>query len=317
MHIAKRKIKGRVYFFIEKSLRLPDRRIRKLSKFIGRIKPEKIEKEKLKKYFYEKEKVLFSKWAVKNLQFNYPLTAEEIKKIEETKVEYNYLKRNIPKENMKDLLDRFTVNFAYESNALEGNSLTLKDVAIVIFEKEGIPGKSLREIYETRNHWEVIEKLFEKKIKIRHKPIIQMHKLLMKDIEKRSGYKKFPNIILGSPVKTSPPEEVFEDMSKLIKWYDKNKPTMHPLQLSCLFHGKFLKIHPFADGNGRVARVLSNAILVNNGYPPLIIRKTTRVRYLNSLRAFDQGSVIKLTRFFLEGYKKTFNKFFKIYSRYI
>jgi Fic family protein len=309
-------MKGRKYFFVEKSVRLPDGSVRKLSVSAGRKKP-KVDELKLRKVFSGQEKKLFANWALNHLDFNYPLTRNDIVQVEHLKIDYKHIMRGIPKQRIRDLLDRFTVNFTYESNAIEGNSLTLKDVAIVIFEKETIPGKTLREIYETRNHRDVIALLFNKKIKMTHQSIIKVHKLLMRDIEEQLGYKKLPNFILGSPLETSPPEKVYEDMTALLKWYDKNSSTMHPLQLAALFHGKFLKIHPFADGNGRVARMLSNAIIVNNGYPPVIVRKTTRAKYLGTLRAYDRGHPEKLVRFFLERYKKTFSNFFAVYVKYV
>jgi len=316
MHIVKRRIKGREYFFAEKSVRLPDLSVRKLSVSAGRKTP-KVDELKLRKVFCDKEKSLFANWALKHLEFGYPLAQNDISQIEQLKVDYKHVMKGVPKQRIRDLLDRFTVNFTYESNAIEGNSLTLKDVAIVIFEKETIPGKLLREIDETRNHRDAIDLLFRKKIKMTHQSIIKIHKLLMRAIGEQLGYKKLPNFILGSPVKTSPPEKVYDDMTELLQWHQKNSSKMHPLQLAALFHGRFLKIHPFADGNGRVARMLSNAILVNNGYPPIIVRKTNRTKYMETLRAFDSKHPENLVRFFLERYKKTFNNFFAVYAKYV
>ena len=105
-------------------------------------------------------------------------------------------------------------------------------------------------------------------------------------------------------------------MDKLIEDYN-NKDNIPPLQKAALFHGKFEKIHPFEDGNGRVGRLLINIILLNNGYPPLIIRKTHRVSYFNALEAFDNGHPDKLYRFLLEKYKNTYEKFFKVYVKYL
>ncbi|GAG39592.1 unnamed protein product, partial [marine sediment metagenome] len=92
---------------------------------------------------------------------------------------------------------------------------------------------------------------------------------------------------------------------------------LHPLKLAIEFHARFEKIHPFEDGNGRVGRMLLNAMLLEKGYPPLIIRKTARVAYFSSLEAFDRGHKDKLERFLLEKIKKTFNNFFEIYVKYL
>lgn len=318
MFLAKRKIKGKVYFFLEKSLRLPNGKTVKISKLL-KARPKSLSWaiKKYKTYFIQKEKKAFINFALKNYQFKYPLSEQDIKQIEEIKIEYKHILEKLRKENIKDLFDRFTVNFTYESNAIEGNSLTLKDVAIVIFENRTVEGKEVREIYETRNSRQAVDLLLHKKIKISHKSIIQLYKILMQNIEKEFGYKKLPNIILGSNLETSPPELVYRHMSELIDWYYENRQKMHPLQLAAVFHGRFEKIHPFKDGNGRVGRFLLNAILVNEGYPPIIIRKTQRVKYLHALHAFDQKSDIQLIRFILEKYKTTYRNFYQIYFKYI
>ena len=92
---------------------------------------------------------------------------------------------------------------------------------------------------------------------------------------------------------------------------------MHPLQLAANLHGKFERIHPFDDGNGRVGRFLILAVLVNAGYPPLIIRKTQRLAYFNALADFDDGRPKTLEKFLYERLKETHEKFFKIYVKYL
>jgi len=297
---------------------MPDGKTRKISKVLKAL-PKDLSQaiEEHKDYFVQKEKKAFAAFALKNYQWKYPLSEKDIVQIEEIKVEYKRIVEKLRKENIKDLFDRFTVNFTYESNAIEGNSLTLKDVAIVIFENRTVEGKDMREIYETKNSRQAVDLLLHKKVKISHEGIIRLHKIIMQNIEKESGYKKLPNMILGSNLKTSPPEKVYQHMAELIEWYNKNRQKMHPLQLAAIFHGRFERIHPFKDGNGRVGRFLLNAILVNEGYPPLIIRKTQRVNYLHALHAFDQDADIPLVRFIIEKYKSTYRSFYQIYFKYV
>ena len=121
---------------------------------------------------------------------------------------------------------------------------------------------------------------------------------------------------MGRNIKTTPPEKVSEEIEKLIGLYSKDD-NIHPLQKAVFFHGKFEKIHPFDDGNGRTGRLLANIMLLNKGYPPLIIRKTQRIAYFNALEAFDSGHDDKLKRFFIEKFRETYEKFFRIYIKYI
>lgn len=317
VYLTKKRIKGRDYLYLIKSVRMPDGSVRKISKLVKERDSIKRLEKKHKDYFLKKEEALAAKYALKKFSTDHILGEEEIAKTESMRVRYRTLVKSIGKAQLKDMFDRFVANFTYETNALEGNSLTLKDVNIVIFENAAVKGKDLREVYEVRNARAVMDLVLKKRFDITHRSIIMMHKMFMKDIDDREGYKKFPNFLLGRRIRTTPPEKVQEEMTKLIEWHNKAIKRMHPLHVSAIFHGKFERIHPFPDGNGRVGRFLSNAILVNNGYPPLIIRKTQRIAYLSALEAFDGGHDGKLKRFFLEKFKTTYRKFFEIYFRYL
>ncbi len=318
VYLSVKKIKGKKYSYLMKSLRLPGGKVITLQKLVnekGKTLEQLINENR--EFFAEKEKEAFANFALNNYRSDLIFSEKEIKKIEGMKVEYLELIKGFSKEQYKDVFDRFIANFTYESNAIEGSSLTLKDVAIVMFENRSLEGKDLREIFETKNSRQVMEKILKKKFKITEKDIIKMHKMLMQNIDKRTGYKQFPNEIIGSDVRLTPPEKVPSEMKGLIGWRGKNPQKMHPLQLCALFHGKFEKIHPFADGNGRVGRFIVNAMLVNNGYPPLIIRKTQRDSYIKALEDFQRGYTKNLERFFLEKYNKTFEKFFAVYAKYL
>lgn len=313
--LKKKKIKGKEYLYAEHSFRVSPNKSVKVSKLIKR--PEDVNSKELREFFIKKEKEAHVKFALSKYKKNSIFTEELIKKIEEIKIEYKYLMNKATKKEFSDILDRFTINFTYESNAIEGNSLTLKDVTIILHENLAPKGKDLREIYETKNTREAMELLFKKKLKINEESIIKLHKTLVKDTGVRFGYKRLPNYLLMRNVKTTLPENVKSEMAALIKEYNSNKDKLHPLKLAADFHGKFERIHPFEDGNGRVGRILVNAIILNNGYPPLIIRKTTRQAYFKSLEAFDKGYSGRLEYFFIEKFKGTFNKFFKIFFEYL
>ncbi len=312
MYYKEKAIKGKKYKYAIKSFRLPDGASRRAEK----IYKGEDEKE-LSKIFENMEKKEYVKYMLKNYRIDYIFNEKEFEKIEEIRINYRKILLRLSTASLKDLLDRFTANFTYESNALEGNSLTLKDVVIVMFENASIKGKDLREIYETRNSREVVELIIKNKFSVSHEDIIKMHKILVRDIKIQAGYKRVPNFILGRKMKTAPPEKTKEEMDNLIKWYEENKERMHPLKLAAIFHGKFEQIHPFEDGNGRVGRFLINVILLNNKYPPLIIRKSQRLSYLDALEKFDYKHPDKLERFILERFKETYRNFFEIYVKYV
>jgi Fic family protein len=312
VYFTEKKIKGKKYLYAVLSIRLSNGKVTKISKL---VKSKELTPE-LKEYFDFREKELLGKEGVETYKMDSIFTEEEIKKIEATRQEYKKILKRLTKNQLKDLFDRFTANFTYESNAIEGNSLTLKDVAMVLFENKIIKGKDLREIYETRNSRAVIELILENKFKPIEGDLIKMHKMLVKDMEIQEGYKKIPNYLVGRKVETVLPGDVPTEMKALFNWLVKEK-NMHPIKKAALLHGKFEKIHPFDDGNGRVGRFLINVILINAGYAPLIIRKSQRIAYLKALEDFDNGYTRNLERFMLEKYKNTFKNFFQIYAKYL
>ncbi len=314
VYVKIKAIGGRKYRYAVKSIRLPDGSIKKLYWLIRTNEPPGRE---LSDYFTDKEREANIKYALSKFKTGSIFTEDEIAKIESMRVDYKRLLKKLSKADLKDMFDRFTVNFTYDSNAIEGNSLTLRDVGIIIFEKTAIKGKDLREIYEARNSRQVVDMLLKKKFGVTHEDIIKMHKILMRDIDGRLGYKTLPNFIVGRRIETAPPENVKDEMENLMGYYNTSLGRIHPLEIAAMVHGRFERIHPFSDGNGRVGRFLINTILVNSGYPPLIVRKTQRESYLNALAAFDSGYEDKLKRFLLEKYKETFRKFFEIYVKYI
>ncbi|MCK5625106.1 Fic family protein [Candidatus Pacearchaeota archaeon] len=308
-------INGKKYLYAEHSFRLPNGKIKKISKLIKNQKDK--DNKNIKEYFLRKQIEAHQKYAFKNYKKDSIFTKDQLNKLESIKIEYKEILKNFTKKQIKDILDRFTINFTYESNAIEGNSLTLKDVTMILKENIVPKNKDLREVYEIRNTREANELLFYNKIKISLTDIVKIHSIIVKDTGVQIGFKKIPNYLIMRNLKTTPPEKVRKEMNELINWYNKNKNLIYPLKLATEFHARFEKIHPFEDGNGRIGRILLNAILLEKGYPPLIIRKTARIAYFSSLEAFDKGYKPKLERFLLEKFKKTFNNFFKIYVKYL
>jgi Fic family protein len=315
--ISAKIINGKKRYYIEKSIRLPNGKIKKYSIYLKDYYPRK--KYNLKDY----ERLLHDKiskelitFALKYYRKDHIYDEKLLKRLEEIKLGYKEIIKKLNKNQFQDIIDRFAINFTYESNAIEGNSLTLKDVTMILQENKVVKGKDLREIYETQNTRQAMELVFSNKLKIKEEDIIKLHKVLVKNTGIATGYKKLPNFLIGRNVKTTLPEKVEEKMKELIEWYSNNEDR-HPLQRAAIFHGKFEKIHPFDDGNGRVGRLLVNIILLNKGYSPLIIRKSQKISYFSALEAFDKGHEDKLHRFLIEKYKDAYDKFFKRYIKYL
>lgn len=311
--ISTKIIQGKKRYYLEKSTRLKSGKVKKYSLYLKEYDTSK--DYPIKDYEQKLDEKIIEDRAKEYIPA--PIfTSSLLEQLETMKHEYHRIIKTLSENQLQDVLNRFTVNFTYESNALEGNSLTLKDVTFVMQEGKILHGKNLREIYETLNTRIALEWIFNNKPLLTEKNILTLHKILVKDTGVPLGYKKVPNFLLGRNVETTPPENVEKEMNQLLNWY-KNNPQLHPLHKAIIFHGKFEKIHPFEDGNGRVGRLIINIILLSNGYPPLIIRKTQRVKYFHALEAFDHNHMDNLSHFLIQKYKETNEKFFKIYVKYL
>lgn len=322
VYVQEKKIKGDIYIYLAKTTRI-GKKVHKVTKYLGKkseISQNKTRKE-TKKFTLEVDpKMLIllvnhAKNKYSNLKF--PLSIEEISKIEEMNLRYKQIKKSLNKKDWEDVKKRFVANFVFESNALEGNSLTLRNFSKIVFENRLVETADLREVYDAKNSYTVFSKLFSSKKDISEEFIINLHKNLMKNIDERTGYKKIPNVLLGRTLKLTMPKEVPKEIAKLLEWYAKNEDKLYPLELAFKFHHKFETIHPFADGNGRVGRMLLNFILIKKGYFPIIIRKTHRNKYLKALHSADINKDIPLIRFSIEKAKETYRKFFEIYYLHI
>ena len=195
-------------------------------------------------------------------------------------------KRPIPKETLKSLRESINLEWTYNSNGIEGNTLTLRETQVVL---EGITvgGKSIKEHLEAINHEKAI--LFLDDLVKDNEPISEwniknIHQLILKDIDNENAgrYRKENVTIKGAT--HIPPDylKVPELMEKLILTYN-TWSEYHPIIQAALLHGELVKIHPFVDGNGRTSRLLMNLDLMNSGYNPVIIIKESRLKYYEAL----------------------------------
>lgn len=195
--------------------------------------------------------------------------------------------RPLSPETIQSLKEYYRVGTTFTSNALEGNSLTESETKVVIENGLTIEGKPLRDIYEAVGHAKAYDYLYElgQNEPITEEIICNIHKLFYQqiDIEKAGKYRNVPVFISGSKYAVSPVSEINKRMKQLVQWYNKNENKLHPVVLAAEFHKRFVFIHPFIDGNGRVARLLMNLSLLRNDYNIAIIPSITRAEYIEVL----------------------------------
>jgi len=195
--------------------------------------------------------------------------------------------RPFPSSLSQNLQQNLIVEWTYNSNAIEGNTLTLSETKVVL---EGITigGKSVKEHLEAINHKEAIlylEMLVNGNEPISEWNIKNIHQIILKDIDNNNAGKYRMENVLISGAKHIPPKYyvVPELMQKLVMEYNNEWDKYHPIVKAALLHGEFVKIHPFIDGNGRTARLLLNFVLVSYGYPPIVIKMENRLEYYDAL----------------------------------
>src|SRR3989344_4625210 len=214
---------------------------------------------------------------------------DKTEEVEACRIHYNEQFKKQDKFTKEDTLKNFVVEFSFNTTSIEGNTITLQETRNLLHEGITPKGRTLREIYDLQNTEKVFFSLHDSKKELTHELIIDVHSKLMENIDPRKGYRNVDVRVLRSNFDATPAPFVKTDMDLLIRWYQKNAETLHPLVLATIFHHKFEKIHPFADGNGRTGRMLLNYILLKKGYPPMIIRKKYRAEYLEALGTADKS----------------------------
>jgi Fic family protein len=194
---------------------------------------------------------------------------------------------------MKQLKEYCRIGLTYSSNALEGNSLTETETRIVLEEGITIGGKPLRDHLEAMGHSEAYDHLYKisKRKVITEEDILELHKLFYYRIDKENAgvYRKVPVIIAGVDFKFPPPSKIKPLMDAFVGEIPSLRKRFHPVEYSALIHLRLVSIHPFIDGNGRVARLLMNLALLQTGYVITIISPVMRREYLDSLKASNKG----------------------------
>lgn len=233
-------------------------------------------------------------------------------RVDELKAQIDAL-RPIQPEQEQRILQKFRLDWNYHSNAIEGNSLTLGETRAFLLEGLTAKGKPFKDHLDIRGHNQLIlflEDFVRQKEILTEAAIREMHKILLVEpyqvqahradgqISKKwvqlGTYKTEPNAVqtgTGEWLYFARPEDTAPRMAELVAWYRQQVETHaeHPLLVATLFHHRFTSIHPFDDGNGRMARALMNVILMREGFPPAVLKTEKRAEYVAALRKADNG----------------------------
>ena len=294
VYIDRIKSGNKTFYYLGKTIRIGSNKWKKIRIGLGNKKPsKKLISEKLKEIKLESLDIYNADY----------IDANKLEVIDDFKEVYQNRIKKLPKTIVDKEESDFVIRFTYNSNAIEGNRLTLRDTYLIIKEKQIPSGAPPKDYNEAINGKEALDFLKKYKGNLTIDFIEKINKVLTKN----TGV-TYPGKVRFFPVKIEganhvPPDE--KEVSKLLKemidFYYSNKNKFHPFVMACLIHAKFVEIHPFEDGNGRTGRALMNWVLMKAGYPKLYIPVSKRQKYYESIDLHN-----------MKKYKKYCNKMFEL-----
>ena len=220
--------------------------------------------------------------------------------------------RPLPNIALQKIKESLTIEWTYNSNSIEGNTLTLRETQMVLQEGITVKGKSLREHFEAKNHEKAIDYLYslvDESYTLRSIDILSLHELVLRMIED-----EFAGRIRNGGVRITganfvPPNanKVSDLLDELIDFVNTNPLGLNDIELATVFHHKLVWIHPFFDGNGRTVRLAMNLLLMRKGFPPAIILKNDRKKYYEALNQANSGNYQKLILLMSQALERTLN----------
>lgn len=277
--IEKQRHGKHLYYYLVKNVRIAPAKAKKLRIFLGREIPKK---EELQKYFIELEKKTIetqyhAKWLPKEL----------VEKVDDLSASITVFHKNPSNVLPKDFLIRYT----YNTNAIEGNRLTLRQTALVLIDRIAPEGARADDVIEALNAVDAWNFIKSYKGRLNKAFVCKVQYEITKNTSCRiqGAYRDSEVRIAGSEHIPPKSEKVPELLEQLFKEFYNQKRTSHPIELATFLHNRFVNIHPFTDGNGRTSRLLMNWILIRNKFPPVIIEVSSREQYYNAIEAADKS----------------------------
>lgn len=230
----------------------------------------------------------------------------------EMKLEQLKKHRPLPPMALNKIREALTVEWTYNSNSIEGNTLSLRETQMVLQDGITIQGKSLREHFEAKNHERAISllyKLVERRETFSIHDILSLHGLVLNSIEEEFAGRLRNGGVRISGANFVPPNAVKVSglMDDLLTFTKENPLNLNVIELTAVFHHRFVWIHPFFDGNGRTVRLAMNLLLMAHGFPPAIILTNDRVKYYTALNDANKGRYGKLMLLMSQALERTLN----------
>jgi Fic family protein len=220
--------------------------------------------------------------------------------------------RPLPTIALNKIRESLSIEWTYNSNSIEGNTMSLRETQMVLQEGITVKGKSLREHFETHNHDKAIDYLYSvinEEYTLRSIDILSLHGIVLRSIEEDFAGRIRNGGVRITGANFTPPNanKVPDLLDELIEFINTNPLNLNDIELATIFHHKLVWIHPFFDGNGRTVRLSMNLLLMRCGFPPAIILKNDRKKYYEALNQANNGNYQKLTLLMCQSLERTLN----------
>jgi Fic family protein len=292
--LKKKNINRKTYYYLEHSYR-KNKHVYKKEKYLGTKIPKNIEKLKEKLLLELYEDIWFK-------QFN------------NIKNNFNKEKNKLPKSIEKKDTEHFAIKFTYATNRIEGSTLTLRETALLLEKGITPTRRPIEDVKETEKHKQVFYEMLSYKKEINLPTLVHWHRQLFEETKKDQAGKIRDHSISISGSKYTPPYAIELELllTEFFDWYKKMRKKLNPVYLAALVHLKFVTIHPFGDGNGRISRLFMNYVLNKNRYPMIVIDYSDRNSYYNAL---ERSQITKdesiFALWFFKRYLKEYKKYLK------
>lgn len=287
------------YFYVTKNFRIGANKWGKIRKYCRSQKPGRDE---FKKILDQIDSEARKKGWLKNKSPYKYLPEDLAETLEDVKQNYNRWYGRLDEVSQKKFDDDFLVRFTYNSNAIEGNRLSLRETSMILIEDIIPAGASTKDFNEAINGRDCLQYIKAYKGNLGKKFILNIHKELTKNTGCRivGGYRDIPARISGSEWIPPEPGKVEQEMKKLLTWWRNNQGRLHPAELAGIIHNMLVRTHPFTDGNGRTARVIMNWVLIRKKYPMFYIENKKKIEYYRAIEEGDKGNDSKFIEYLAE-----------------
>ncbi|MDT0293635.1 Fic family protein [Mesonia ostreae] len=220
--------------------------------------------------------------------------------------------RPLPKIALQKIQEALSIEWTYNTNSIEGNTLSLRETQMVLQEGITVKGKSLREHFEAKNHETALKRLYkmvENKQVLDAKSILELHSYVLRSIEDDYAGRLRNGGVRIAGANFLPPnaQKVSDLLDELVEFVGQNPLQLNSIELATIFHHKLVWIHPFFDGNGRTVRLAMNLELMQEGFPPAIILTNDRKKYYEALNQANKGDYFKLSLLMAQALERTLN----------